>query len=106
MKKRGRRRGVVRLFGRLTVAAVLAVVCTLTAIQFVRIVDENLAMARSLSDVRRDVAALRARKREQELELHRLLLPRGAVPEIHERLHLVGPNEAIIYLQKTSRTAQ
>jgi hypothetical protein len=56
-------------------------------------------MARSLSSVQEDVEALRDHKRREERELRRLMDPEGAVPEIHERLHLVRPNEAIIYVR-------
>jgi hypothetical protein len=26
--------------------------------------------------------------------------PRGSIPEIHDRLHMVGPHEEIIYLKR------
>ena len=89
----------VRLLRRLAFALVGVVVFTLVSIQFARIVNENIAMARSLSSVRSDVAALRAHRREDELRLRRLVEPEGAVPEIHDRLHLVRPNEAIIFIK-------
>ena len=73
----------------------------LVSIQFARIVNENLAMARSLSEARQDIDTLRERRREQARELRRLLDPEGAVPAIHEQLHLTRPNEAIIYLKAT-----
>jgi hypothetical protein len=91
--------GIVRLFSRLFFGAVAVVVFTLVSIQFARIVNENIAMAHSLSAVEQDVATLREHKRREERELHRLLDPEGAVPEIHDRLHLVRSNEAIIYIK-------
>ncbi len=103
-KKPRRPNGAVRLCGRLAFVALALVVFTLVSIQFGRIVKENIAMARSLADVQRDVANLQIQKREQERELRRLSDPEGAIPEIHERLHLVGPNEAIIYLKPGSRS--
>lgn len=72
---------------------------TLVSIQFARIIGQNVAMARSLYTVEHDVVSLRQRKREQEMTVRRLLDPDGAIPEIHDRLHLVGPNEAIIYVK-------
>jgi cell division protein FtsB len=105
MKQRRRgASGIVRLFSRLVFGAVAVVVFTLVSIQFARIVNENIAMARSLSSVRQDVAALREHKRQEERELRRLLDPEGAVPEIHDRLHLVRPNEAIIYVKPAAET--
>ena len=107
MKRRKQPHAAVRLFSRLAVIALAAVVMTLVSIQFARIVNENVAMARSLADVQRDVTNLRLRKSEQERELRRLSDPQGSIPEIHDRLHLVGPDEAIIYVKPGSRpTAQ
>lgn len=99
MKRGTRAAGIVRLFSRLIFGLVAVVVFTLVSIQFARIVNENIAMARSLSSVQEDVAALRDHKRREERELRRLMDPEGAVPEIHDRLHLVRPNEAIIYVR-------
>ncbi|MGZ3509693.1 MAG: hypothetical protein ACXWNK_04430 [Vulcanimicrobiaceae bacterium] len=107
MKRRKQPYAAVRLFSRLAVIALAAVVMTLVSIQFARIINENVAMARSLSDVQHDVANLRLHKVEQEHEMRRLSDPQGSVPEIHDRLHLVGPDEAIIYVKPGSRsTAQ
>ena len=39
------------------------------------------------------------RKRSEERQIRRLMDPQGAVPEIHDRLHLVGPHETIIYVK-------
>ena len=50
-------------------------------------------------------AALAARRslRAQIVKLERELSdPRGAIPEIHDKLHLVGDKEAIIYLKRSS----
>ncbi len=105
MKRRRGAAGIVRLFSRLIFGAVAVVVFTLVSIQFARVVNENIAMARSLSDVQHDVATLRERKRQEEHELRRLLDPEGAVPAIHDRLRLVKANEAIIYVKNVHRTS-
>lgn len=99
MKKRTRPSAVVRLAGRLAFVGIGGLVCTLTLIQYGRILNENLILSRSLSDVRNDVRALKERKRDDQNQIHRLRDPAGAVPDIHDRLHLIGPNEAIIYLR-------
>lgn len=99
MKRRKRQNAVMRLFSRAVVVIVAAVLFTLVSIQFARIIDENIAMAHSLTTVQTDVQMLRARRAMQVRELKRLSDPDGSVPEIHDRLHLVRPNEAIIYLR-------
>ena len=98
--KRTKAAGVVRVFSRLIFGLVSVVVFTLVSIQFARIVNENIAMARSLSAVRQDVQSLRDHRRQEERELRRLMDPEGAVPEIHDKLRLVRPNEAIIYIKQ------
>lgn len=97
MKKRPAQ--VFRLLSRLAVAVMVLAAATLVSIQFAHIVNENVAMARSLSSVQRDNGVLAQRKRSEQREIRRLLDPQGAVPEIHDRLHLVGPNETIIYVK-------
>jgi cell division protein FtsB len=97
--KRTRAAGIVRFFSRLIFGLVAVVVFTLVSIQFARIVNENIAMARSLSSVQEDVQTLREHRRREERELRRLLDPEGAVPDIHDRLHMVRANEAIIYIK-------
>ena len=91
--------GAVRIVSRLVVAVFAVVVFTLVSVQFARIVKENVAMANSLSSVQRDIANLKAHNAREQREIRRLLDPQGAIPEIHDRLHLVRPNEAIIYVK-------
>lgn len=104
MTRRKRQNAVMRLLSRAVVVIVAAVLFTLVSIQFARIIDENIAMARSLTTVQNDVQMLRARRAMQVRELRRLSDPDGSVPEIHDRLHLVRPNEAIIYLRPASHS--
>jgi len=99
MTRRKRQNAVMRFFRRAVVTIVAAVIFTLVSIQFARVIDENIAMAHSLNAVQSDVQMLRARRAMQLRELHRLSDPDGSIPEIHDRLHLVRPNEAIIYLR-------
>jgi cell division protein FtsB len=44
------------------------------------------------------MAALERRRDDQQRELRRLRDPQGAVPEIHDRLRLVRPNETLIFV--------
>lgn len=103
MKRRTGTRGVFRFLGRVAVLGISIVVLTLVGVQFARILNQNVAMARSLTAVQHDVQALKARKRDEQRELRRLADPEGSIPAIHERLHLVRPNEAIIYIKRAPR---
>jgi len=89
---------LLRLAGRITASAVALLVFTLIGVQFARVIDENVAMASQLSTVNADISALQARRQRELRELQRLRDPEGAVPEIHDRLRLVRPNEAIIFV--------
>ncbi|MDQ6931010.1 MAG: hypothetical protein M3126_10140 [Candidatus Eremiobacteraeota bacterium] len=99
MKRKPRSHQGLRLFSRLAVATMSLIVFALVGIQFAHIIDRNVAMGDSLHDVQSDVRVLHMRKLEQERELRRLSDPTGSIPEIHDRLHLVGPHETIIYLK-------
>lgn len=92
----------MRFLGRLVVVGIALAFLTLVGLQFARVIAQNLALARSLHDVQSDVAALNAKRATQEKEIRRLSDPHGAIPEIHDRLHLVGSHEAIIYLKGLS----
>jgi len=91
---------VGRIVGRLFVVSLAVLAIALIGVQYARIIGRNLALARELRDVNRDIAQLRTKRTQQLRDIRRLSDPRGAVPEIHERLHLVGDHEAIIYLKR------
>lgn len=93
-----RMRPVIRLAGRITAVAIALLVVALVAVQFARAIGENLAAAHELSSIRTDISALEKRRDDQRRELIRLRDPQGAIPEIHDRLRLVRPNEAIIFV--------
>jgi cell division protein FtsB len=93
-----RARPILRLAGRITAVGLALLVVTLVAIQFARAIGENLVAARELSSVHRDILALERRRDEQQRELRRLRDPQGAIPEIHDRLRLVRPNETLIFV--------
>ena len=97
-RRRSRASLLLRLAGRITASAVALLVFTLIGVQFARVIGENVAMASQLSGVNSDISALQARRQRQLRELLRLRDPEGAVPEIHDRLRLVRPNEAIIFV--------
>lgn len=90
---------LLRLTSRIGVVCVVLVVVSLIAVQYARLIGHTVAMAHELRDERREVARLEAKRLQQDREIRRLSDPAGALPEIHDRLHLVGDHEAIIYLK-------
>jgi hypothetical protein len=90
---------VGRLAGRLGITALALVILALVGVQYAHVIGRNLALAHELHSVEGDVVSLRAKKTQQEQQIRRLSDPRGAIPEIHDRLHLVRDKEAIIYLE-------
>jgi hypothetical protein len=91
---------LVRFLSRIGVAAVIVFVVSLVGVQYARVIGRNVALARELRAVEGDVTALKVKRARQVREIRRLSDPRGAVPEIHDRLRLVGDKEAIIYLKR------
>ena len=95
---------IVAWLGRLALGALLVGFFVLVATQFTHMVARNVATAAELRTVERDLVVLRAQKIDMERNIRRLSDPRGAIPEIHDRLHLTGPHEAIIYLKGAPAT--
>jgi cell division protein FtsB len=91
-------RFLLRFFGRFAAVSVGVLIILLVGVQFARAIDQNVAMARELSSVNSDIDALKLRRERQRRELVRLEDPEGAIPEIHDRLRLVRPNETIIFV--------
>jgi cell division protein FtsB len=88
----------LRLAGRVTAASLALLVVTLVVIQFARAIGENLTAVHELSSIRSDMRALERRRDDQLREIRRLRDPQGAIPEIHDRLRLVRPNETLIFV--------
>jgi cell division protein FtsB len=77
----------------------LFAVLALVGVQYAHVIGRNVALARELHSVEHDIVSLRAKEIQQKQQIRRLSDPRGAIPEIHGRLHLVRDKEAIIYLE-------
>jgi cell division protein FtsB len=95
-----KRSTLVRLVGRIGVVSVAVAFLSIVGIQYARVIGRNVALAHELRDAQSDLVRLKARRAQQAREIRRLSDPRGAIPEIHAKLHLVGDNEAIIYLKR------
>ncbi|HUA07900.1 MAG TPA: hypothetical protein VMA98_01415 [Candidatus Acidoferrales bacterium] len=98
MKRRSRVSLVWRLLGRIGAATLGLLVFTLAAIQFIRVAHENLVLKHQLAVTQSDITQLEAHREWQLRQLRRLHDPEGAIPEIHDRLRLVRPNEAIVFV--------
>jgi cell division protein FtsB len=105
VKQRSRASLVLRLAGRVSATFIALLVFALVAVQFARVIDENVALARDLNSTQSDIVTLQTRREMQIRELRRLQDPDGAVPEIHDRLKLVKPNEAIIFVSPAPSAA-
>jgi cell division protein FtsB len=90
---------LVRGLSRIGVVGVALIVLSGIGVQYAHVIGRNVALARQLHDTEHDIVALKAREAQQRREIRRLSDPHGAIPEIHDRLHLVGDKEAIIYLK-------
>ncbi len=99
MKRRGRALPLLRLTGRLTALGVGLLIFSLIAVQFARVIGDNVSMTRTLYRLRGDVARLQHRRAEQLHEIARLRNPAGTIPEIHDRLRLVRPNETLVFVK-------
>jgi len=75
-------------------------------IQYARMVHRNLVLANALAATKSDIARLEIERRRRESTVKRLEDPRGAIPEIHDRLHMTLPNESIIYLKHSPSSHQ
>ena len=99
MKQQGlSARFLLRFAGRFAAVSIGVLIILLVGIQFARAIGQNVAMTHELSSVRSDIDTLKQRRDHQRRELVRLEDPEGVVPEIHDRLRLVRPNETIIFV--------
>ena len=96
--KRGR--FVLRLLSRGAVIALAGAFITVVGLQYARIIAKNVDLADRLKGAQNDVRSLQSKRVAADAEIRRLSDPQGAIPEIHDKLHLVGDHEAIIYLKK------
>ena len=85
---------------RLGITAIAGTFAVLIGVQYARIIERNVAYIQQVHEVESDVTALEQKRDEQLRQIQRLSDPNGAIPEIHDRLHMVGPHEEIIYLKR------
>jgi len=90
---------LLRVASRCSVVIALAFVLGMIGMQFAGIIAKNIAVTNELSTAHADIASLRERKARQLRTIERLGSAAGAVPEIHDKLRLVGPHEEIIFVR-------
>lgn len=93
-------RFALQLARRITLIALAGAFITVVGLQYVRIIEKNIALAQQLDAAQTDVHSLQIKRDQADREIRRLSDPLGAIPEIHDKLHLVRDHEAIIYLKK------
>jgi hypothetical protein len=89
----------LRWLRRAVVIAIAGAFLIVVGLQYSHIIGKNVRLASALTAAQDDVAALQAKQIEQDRQIRRLSDPAGAIPEIHDKLHLVRDREAIIYLK-------
>jgi len=95
----------VRVAFRFACLGVSLAVVAVIAIQFEGILARNVALSHELSTAHAQIQTLQARRRRQRLDIKRLSDPRGAIPEIHDRLKVVGPHEELIFVKGEATAA-
>jgi cell division protein FtsB len=95
---------LLRAMGRALVAAAILGSISMIAVQYTKMAHRNLVLARALAATQSYIARLKTSREQRLATIKRLEDPRGAIPEIHDRLHLTLPNEAIIYLKKPAES--
>jgi hypothetical protein len=85
---------------RLGVTLIGGTFAILVTVQYARIIERNVTYVQQVRDVQRDIGLLEQKRDRQLRQIRRLSDPQGSIPEIHDRLHLVGNHEAIIYLKR------
>jgi hypothetical protein len=93
-------KSTLRLLGRVAIVAIAAAFVVVVGLQYARIIGKNAGLAAQLATAETDVRNLQAKRAEQAQHIRRLSDPAGAIPEIHDKLHLVGDHETIIYIKK------
>jgi cell division protein FtsB len=91
--------GLVQAAGRVVLALVALGLVAVVGLQVARVVRRNVVLASELHTVTRQVSELQHRRVAEERTIRRLRDPAGTIPEIHDRLHLTRPDEAIIYVR-------
>jgi cell division protein FtsB len=89
----------LRRASRIGIACAAVAFVAFAATQYAGAIGRNFAVSQELAKTRTQIAELQQRRSEQLREIRRLQDPAGAIPEIHDRLHLVRPQETLIFVR-------
>jgi len=93
------RHPLVRSTRRFAALAVGSVFMLLVAAQFARVVGTDLKLESDLRQTRTQIATYERRDVRLRRRIARLRTARGAIPEIHERLRMLAPNERMVLVE-------
>jgi len=93
------RHPLVRSGRRFAALAVGSVFALLVVAQFARVVGTNLKLEADLRRTRSQIASYERRDLRLRRRIVRLRTARGAIPEIHERLRMLAPNERMVLVE-------
>jgi hypothetical protein len=99
MTKREKRPAIADRLHHLSSKLAAGIFTLVVVVQYVRIIDRNIVVAWQVRDHEAVIRQLRSATEEQQRHIARLERGDGAIPEIHDRLRLVAPGEAIVYLR-------
>ncbi len=88
-----------RLAARVSVLAAIVAVGSLVAVQYEGIAVRYLTLKHEVEVANAGISALETKLAKQKNDVRRLMDPRGAVPEIHDRLKEFGPDEEMIVVK-------
>ena len=88
-----------RLVARVASLAAGVAVLVLVGAQFSHAVAMNLDLAHRVAAAQAEHTQLMTDNARLRAQIRRLQTPEGAIPAIHDELHLVRPREEIIYVQ-------
>lgn len=93
------RHPLVRSFRRFAALAVGSVFLLLVAAQFARVITTDVKLSSDLHQTRIQIARYERRDARLRRRIGRLRTARGAIPEIHERLRMLAPNEHMVLVE-------
>jgi hypothetical protein len=90
---------IPRLAARLGVIVATVSLGLVVAVQYESLAVHYFTLKHEVDDSRAKIDALETKLRKQKSDVRRLSDPRGAVPEIHDKLKEFGPDEEMIYVR-------
>ncbi len=93
------RHPLVRTVRRFAALAVGSFFLLLVVAQFARVIGTDVKLTSDLHQTRKSIARYERRDARLRRRISRLRTARGAIPEIHERLRMLAPNEHMVIVE-------